>query len=113
MRPKAKVNEYLIFEGKHDGIIPEEMFDRAKEIRGKRHRTKRDLTLKNPFSGIMYCKCGSKIGKIPFFNPSILVSSISTQYTLFPILEKQAPVTRPTYPVPITVKFIINPHVKK
>ena len=56
LRPKAKVNEYLIFEGKHDGIIPEEMFDRAKEIRGRRHRTKQDLTLKNPFSGIMYCK---------------------------------------------------------
>lgn len=62
LRPKAKVNEYLIFEGKHDGLISEEMFDRAKEIRGKRHRTKRDLTLKNPFSGIMYCKCGSKVG---------------------------------------------------
>ncbi len=62
LRPKAKVDEYLIFEGKHDGIISEELFDKAKEIRGKRHRTKQDLTLKNPFSGIMYCKCGAKIG---------------------------------------------------
>jgi hypothetical protein len=62
LRPKAKVNEYLIFEGKHDGLVSEEMFNRAKEIRGRRHRTKRDLTLKNPFSGIMYCRCGSKIG---------------------------------------------------
>ena len=62
LRPKAKINEYLIFEGKHDGIVSEELFYRAREIKGKRHRTKRDLTLKNPFSGIMYCKCGSKIG---------------------------------------------------
>lgn len=62
LRPKAKVDEYLIFEGKHDGIISEELFDKAKEVRGNRHRTKRDLTLKNPFSGIMYCKCGSKVG---------------------------------------------------
>lgn len=62
LRPKAKVDEYLIFEGKHDGIISEELFNKAREIRGKRHRTKRDLTLKNPFSGIMYCKCGAKIG---------------------------------------------------
>ena len=62
LRPKAKVDEYLIFEGKHDGIISEELFNKAREIRGKRHRTKRDLTLKNPFSGIMYCKCGTKIG---------------------------------------------------
>lgn len=61
-RPKAKVDEYLIFEGKHDGIVSEELFNKAKEIKGKRHRTKRNTSLKNPFSGIMYCRCGSKIG---------------------------------------------------
>lgn len=62
LRPKAKVDEYLVFEGKHDGIVSEELFNKAKEIKGKRHRTKQDLTLKNPFSGIMYCSCGAKIG---------------------------------------------------
>lgn len=51
-----------MFEGKHDGIIPKELFDKAAEIKGHRHRTKTDTTLKNPFSGIMYCRCGSKIG---------------------------------------------------
>lgn len=62
LRPKAKVDEYLIFEGKHDGLISEELFNKAREIKGKRHRTKQDLTLKNPFSGVMYCKCGAKMG---------------------------------------------------
>ena len=63
LRPKAKVDEYLIFEGKHDGIISEELFYKARAIKGKRHRTKQNLSLKNPFSGIMFCtKCGSKIG---------------------------------------------------
>lgn len=63
LRPKAKVDEYLIFDGKHDGIISEEIFNRAKEIRGNRHKATLDTTLKNPFSGIMYCKaCGAKIG---------------------------------------------------
>ena len=62
LRPKAKVDEYLIFEGKHDGIISEELFSKAKDIKGQRHRTKQDLTLRNPFSGIMYCKCGAKMG---------------------------------------------------
>lgn len=62
LRPKAKVDEYLIFEGKHNGIVSEELFRKAAEIRGNRHRTKPDTTLKNPFSGLMYCKCGSKIG---------------------------------------------------
>lgn len=62
LRPKAKVDEYLIFEGKHDGIINEELFYKAREIKGKRHRTPLNLSLQNPFSGIMYCKCGAKIG---------------------------------------------------
>ena len=62
LRPKAKVDEYLVFEGKHDGIVSEEMFYMARDIKGKRHRTKQDLTLKNPFSGIMRCKCGAKMG---------------------------------------------------
>lgn len=63
LRPKAKVDEYLIFEGKHDGIISEEVFNKARIVKGTRHRTKRNLSLKNPFSGIMFCtKCGSKIG---------------------------------------------------
>ena len=71
LRPKAKVNEYLIFEGKHDGIISNELFERAKEIRGNRHRTKQNLTLKNPFSGIMYCSCGAKIGYNSYRNKGV------------------------------------------
>lgn len=63
LRPKAKIGEYLVFNGKHDGIVSEEQFNRAKEIRGKRHRARTDTTLKNPLSGILICKrCGSKMG---------------------------------------------------
>lgn len=63
LRPKAKVDEYLIFDGKHEGIISEEMFNRAKEIRGNRHKATYGTELKNPFSGVMFCKaCGAKIG---------------------------------------------------
>ena len=58
----AAVDEYMIFKGKHNGIIPEELFIRAQEVRGLNSRVKTDTTLKNPFSGIMYCKCGAKIG---------------------------------------------------
>lgn len=61
-RPKAKVDEYLIYKGKHKGIISEELFQRAQEIRGTRHRATDTKTLKNPLSGILYCKCGAKIG---------------------------------------------------
>ena len=58
-----EIKKLRLFDGKHDGIISEEQFYKAHEIRDKRYRTIRDLTLKNPFSGIMFCKkCGSKIG---------------------------------------------------
>lgn len=63
LRPKATTGEYLIFNGKHEGIVSEEMFERAKKVRGLRHRAKTDTTLKNPLSGLLVCKkCGSKIG---------------------------------------------------
>ncbi len=72
LRPKAKsiandplevdVDEYLVFKGKHNGIISEELFNRAAEVKGSRHRAKTSTTLKNPLSGVMYCKCGAKIG---------------------------------------------------
>ena len=38
---------------------------------------------------------------------SIFFLSTSTHVTLFPTLEKQVPVTSPTYPVPIMAIFII------
>ena len=62
LRPKAKVDEYLIYKGKHKGIVSEELFKRAQEIRGTRHKTRLGTELKNPFSGLMYCKCGAKMG---------------------------------------------------
>jgi len=63
LRPKAQIGEYLIFNGKHEGIVSEELFERAKQIRGFRHRARTDTTLKNPLSGLLVCKrCGSKIG---------------------------------------------------
>lgn len=58
LRPQAKVGEYLIFEGKHDGLISEELFHRAREITGTTPRKKLDLSLKNALAGIIFCECG-------------------------------------------------------
>ena len=49
---------------------------------------------------------GSYIGDIPEFNFSIFFLSLSTHITVFPKSEKQVPLTRPTYPVPIIHMFI-------
>ena len=62
-RPKPEVEEYLVFEGKHDPIISDELFYKAKAIRGSKPRAKTDQTLKNPLSGLVFCKrCGHTCG---------------------------------------------------
>jgi hypothetical protein len=73
-RPKAKVDEYLIYKGKHKGIISEELFQRAQEIRGTRHRATDTSTLKNPLSGVLYCKCGAKMGYNTYVNNGIEIA---------------------------------------
>lgn len=56
IRPKQK--DFLIFEGKHDPLISEELFYQAQELRKKSSREAPDQELKNPFAGLLYCKCG-------------------------------------------------------
>lgn len=57
-RPKAKIGEYLIYEGRHDGIISEELFNAAQEKQGRNHRAKPKTKVRNPFASILFCKCG-------------------------------------------------------
>lgn len=57
-RPKAKIGEFLIFEGKHDGIIPEELFNAAVAKFGNNPRTKAYAKIRNPFASLIWCKCG-------------------------------------------------------
>ncbi len=57
-RPKARIGEYLIYEGRHDGIIPESLFNAAQEKQGRNHRAKAKTKVRNPFAGLIYCRCG-------------------------------------------------------
>ncbi len=57
-RPKAKIGEYLIYEGRHEGIIPEELFNAAQEKQGKNHRAKPKTKIRNPLAGLLFCQCG-------------------------------------------------------
>lgn len=57
-RPKAKIGEYLIYEGRHDGIVSEELFNAAQEKRGRNHRAKATTKVRNPLAGLLWCKCG-------------------------------------------------------
>lgn len=57
-RPQAKIGEFLIYEGRHDGIVPQELFDAAQEKRGRNHRAKAKTKVRNPLAGLLWCQCG-------------------------------------------------------
>lgn len=57
-RPKAKSGDYLIYEGKHEGIISEELFNAAQAKQGRNHRAKPATKVRNPFAGLLFCECG-------------------------------------------------------
>lgn len=58
-RPKSNVDEYLVFEGKHPAIIDEATFNASVERHGSNPKPPSNKTLRNPFAGLVYCKCGT------------------------------------------------------
>lgn len=57
----------IIAEGKHPAIIDADLFQRAQDRRNLEPRKKRDLTLQNVFSGLLFCaKCGRSIMRHPY-----------------------------------------------
>jgi hypothetical protein len=57
-RPLNKGDDFIIVEGKHEPIISEELFNAARDKRGRTHRAAANKELKNPFASLIYCKCG-------------------------------------------------------
>ena len=57
-RPKAKIGEFLIYDGRHEAIIPEALFNAAQEKQGRNHRAKPTTKIRNPLASILFCQCG-------------------------------------------------------
>ena len=55
---KSKVGEYLIYDGKHDGIVSEDLFNAAQAKQGRNHRAKAKTKVRNPLAGLVFCRCG-------------------------------------------------------
>ena len=58
---RAKLNaidEYLLYDGKHEAIIPEDLFWAAQEKQGRNHRAKPSTKIRNPLAGLLFCQCG-------------------------------------------------------
>lgn len=57
-RPKSQIGEYLVYDGKHEAIISEELFNLAQEKAGRNHRAKGTTKVINPLASLLYCQCG-------------------------------------------------------
>lgn len=57
-RPKAPLGEFSVYEGRHQAIVSEELFNAAQEKKGKNSRTPVSKEMRNPFAGILFCECG-------------------------------------------------------
>ena len=57
-RPNQKVGEYLVYDGKHEPIVTEELYYAANKKMGYNPRTKSKAKLRNPLAGILFCSCG-------------------------------------------------------
>ena len=57
-RPVNTDGDVILVKGKHEAIISEELFNAAKEKRGKSHRTCDNKELRNPLASLLFCECG-------------------------------------------------------
>ena len=57
-RPRFSPDECLVYDGKHEAIISEELFQAAQEKKGRNHRAKATTKVRNPLAGLIYCRCG-------------------------------------------------------
>jgi DNA invertase Pin-like site-specific DNA recombinase len=55
---RPRVEDYLVFEGKHPAIIDQELWDRVQAIKGLHPKNHNSKNLTNPLAGIMWCSCG-------------------------------------------------------
>lgn len=58
IRPKTEVGEYLVYDGKHEAIVSDELFEAARAKQGRNHRAKAKTKVRNPLAGLLFCQCG-------------------------------------------------------
>lgn len=55
--------EYPSYPGRHEPIIERELWDAVQAIRGQMPPVKEKAKYVNPFAGILYCQCGSRMSR--------------------------------------------------
>ena len=58
-RPDNDIEKVLIYEGKHNGIVTQEIWDKVQNRLGNNPRYTAKVKLRNPFAGLLFCRqCG-------------------------------------------------------
>ena len=57
-RPKSEIGEFLMYDGRHEAIITDELFNVTQEKLGKNPRIRQNTGIRNPLAGLVYCQCG-------------------------------------------------------
>ena len=57
-RPRASIDEFLVFDGKHPAIVSEDIFYKSVEKHGNNPRLRKSKELRNPLAGLVFCRCG-------------------------------------------------------
>ncbi|MBR4859318.1 MAG: recombinase family protein [Clostridia bacterium] len=66
-RPQGNAENRLVYEGKHNGIISPELFERVQNRIGNNPRTKPTTKLRNPFATLLYCRNCGKVMVLKYF----------------------------------------------
>jgi hypothetical protein len=75
IKTRPKSTDYLIFDGKHEGIVSEDLFAAAQAKQGRNHRAKPSTKIRNPFASLLYCRCGRAMSYRTYRQPDGSVRS--------------------------------------
>ena len=70
-QPKAKIGEYLVYDGKHPAIVSDELFQAAQEKKGRNPRKKSKAKIRNPLAGLLWCQCGRAMSLRTYKNKGV------------------------------------------
>ena len=72
-RPRNKA--FMVFPGKHQAIIEQDLWDAVQDVRGKIPPVKERAKYVNIFSGLVYCQCGSCMSRRQYMRDGVERSS--------------------------------------
>ncbi len=59
IKSRQRMKDYLLYDGKHEAIVSEDVFYAAAAKKGQVVRAKKDTAIKNPLAGLLHCSmCG-------------------------------------------------------